>query len=116
MSASKAVYLFLAVVGLVSTWYYNLQFMSQFDGAFNIANFINHATVNAASSSLSWDLFVGAIAGFIWILRECRRLGIRHSWLFLVLGCGVAFAFAFPLFLYVREGKLEANDGLTGNR
>ena len=53
-------------------------------------------------------LLIAAIAGFTWILIEARRLQMKHSWLYLLTGCCVAFAFAFPLFLFMRERHLLA--------
>jgi hypothetical protein len=37
---------------------------------------------------------------------EARRLGMRFAWAYVALGMLVAFACAFPLFLFVREGAL----------
>ena len=63
---------------------------------------------NAASKSLSWDLTIACLAGLLWIFFESRRLGLRFFWIYIVLAFGVAYAFAFPLFLFVRQGKLES--------
>ena len=72
MSITRIVYLLLAIVGLVMTWYYNLLFIAESGGTFDVAEFIAAGATNAAAQSLSWDL-----------------------------------AFAFPLFLFFRQGKLE---------
>jgi hypothetical protein len=44
----------------------------------------------------------------IWMVREARRLEMRHAWVYVVLVFGVAFAFACPLFLLMRERRLAA--------
>lgn len=108
MSIPRILYLALALLGLVMTWYYNLQFMQESGGAFELRAFLDATSSNAASRSLSWDLAVACIAGLLWIFFESRRLGMRFFWVYIVLAFGIAWAFAFPLFLFVRQGKLEA--------
>ena len=112
MSVPRILYLLLAIAGLVMTWYYNLQFISESQGSFDIAAFVAAGSTNAASKSLSWDLAIACIAGLSWIYFESKRLGLRFFWVYILLAFGIAFAFAFPLFLFVRQGKLEAMDKL----
>ena len=110
MSIPRIMYLLLSVAGLVMTWYYNLQFIEESGGSFDIASFVAAGSTNAASQSLSWDLAIACIAGLLWIYYESRRLGLRFFWVYIVLAFSIAYAFAFPLFLFVRQGKLEKLD------
>ena len=115
MGVPRILYLLLAVAGLVMTWRYNLQLMAEcgagLDPAALLSAFLAATSVNAAVQSLSWDLTIACLAGLVWIIVEARRLAIRHAWLYVVLTVGVAWAFAFPLFLFVRQGKLDALAG-----
>ncbi|ARN75657.1 DUF2834 domain-containing protein [Oceanicoccus sagamiensis] len=115
MSAVRILYLLLTVAGLVMPWYFNLQFMAQYGDGFNLDQFIADSSLNAASKSLGWDLMVACIAGLCWMFFESRRLGLRFFWVYIVLTFGVAFAFAFPLFLFVRQGKLESIEQTTNS-
>jgi len=108
MSIPRIFYLALALAGLVMTWYYNLQFIAESGGSFDIGAFMAAGATNAAAKSLSWDLAISCLAGLLWIYYESRRIGLRHFWIFIVLAFGIAFAFAFPLYLFIREGKLES--------
>jgi hypothetical protein len=108
MSIPRILYLLLAIAGVVMTWYYNLQFMEESGGSFDIAEFMAAGASNAASQSLSWDLAIACLAGLLWIFFESKRLGMRFFWIYIILAFSVAYAFAFPLFLFVRQGKLEA--------
>lgn len=108
MSIPRILYLALALAGLVMTWHYNLQFIAESGGSFDIGAFMAAGATNAASKSLTWDLTIGCLAALLWIVYESRRIGLRHSWIFIVLAFGIAFAFAFPLYLFIREGKLES--------
>jgi hypothetical protein len=110
MSIPRIIYLILAIAGVALTWYYNLQFMQESGGTFKIADFIAASSSNAASKSISWDLAIACFAGLSWIYFESKRLGLRFFWAYIILAFGVAFAFAFPLFLFVRQGKIEAID------
>ena len=107
MSIARMIYLMLAIFGLVMTWYYNLQFMADSGGSLDIAEFVAAGATNAAAKSLSWDLFIACIAGLTWIYFESKRMGLKFFWVYIILAFGVAFAFAFPLFLFVRQGRLE---------
>ena len=107
MSKRQIIYLSLAVLGGITTWYFNIQFMLQSGGAFGLMDFINGGMANAASSSLTMDVFIAATAGFTWIIIESKKLGMQRPWLYVLLGCFIAFAFAFPLFLFMRERHLQ---------
>ena len=116
MSAPRVLYLFLTIAGLVMTWKYNLQFMAESGGAFDLGKFIADSSGNAASQSLTWDLTIACLAGLVWIYYEARRLGMRFFWAYILLAFGVAYAFAFPLFLFIRQGRLEDIEKASAER
>ncbi len=95
-----AVYFVLAAVGLVGTWYFNLQYSG--------ASYLGDWFANAASSSAAVDLIVIVVVASVFSLREGIRLGWRWPLLmvFIPLSIGLAVAFAFPLFLGLRELRL----------
>lgn len=107
MSIKRTLYLLLAIFGLVMTWYYNLQFIAESGGSFDVMEFIAAGATNAAARSLSWDLAIACVTGLIWIYFESKRMGLGYFWVYIILAFCVAFAFAFPLFLFFREGKLD---------
>ena len=107
MSIKRTLYLLLAIFGLVMTWYYNLQFIAESGGSFDVMGFIAAGATNAAAQSLSWDLAIACVTGLIWIYFESKRMGLGYFWVYIILAFCVAFAFAFPLFLFFREGKLD---------
>ena len=96
-------WLVLAIVGLVGTWTFNTLAVIQLRDF--IGDWVNSGP---AVSSLTVDLLVVAVAGCILIVVESRRLGMKRAWLYIVLSGITAFAFTFPLFLAMRERKLEA--------
>ncbi len=95
------VYLLLAVVGLVGTWFFNVLAITQ------AVDFIGDLVSSGpAVSSITVDLLVVAVAGSILIIVEARRVGMRFGWLYVVISGVTAFAFAFPLFLAMRQRLL----------
>lgn len=103
----QVVYALLAVAGLIATGYFNLQFIGQ-RGGFNLVDFIAAGFANPAAASISCDITVAFLAFLVWLPGEARRSGVRHWWLYAVVGLTVAFAVALPLFLLVRERKTRS--------
>lgn len=102
----KKTYLVLSILGLALTWYYNVKFMGTGGGLWE---FIQAPAVSYATQSLAFDLFIATIAGSTWMVAEGRRLKMKHSWIYIALSFVIAFAFAFPLFLFNRQRVLERN-------
>ena len=108
LTSRQIVYAALSLAGLLATWTFNLRFMEESGGAFSVVEFVRAGYANSAASSLGNDLLIGTVTFLVWSFVEARRLGIRHWWLFVVLTFGVAFACAFPLFLFVRDRRMGA--------
>ena len=106
-STLKWLYLALAISGAVLPWLANLDFIREYGSSFDLGIFVQLAYANPAASSLSRDLAIGATAVVIWIVQESKRLQMRGlPWV--LLSCvTLAFAFGAPLFLYLRERRLE---------
>lgn len=108
LTPRQIVYLVLAALGLILTWTFNLRFMQESGGAFDVVAFVKAGYVNPAAASLGNDLLIALATFLVWSFAEARRLHMRHWWAIPVLCFGVAFAFAFPLFLFFRERRLAA--------
>jgi hypothetical protein len=101
------IYLALAVAGAVLPWLANLDFIRSTGQPFDLGLFVQQANANPAAQSLSRDLAVGATAVTLWMVVESRRLKMRGL-VWVLLSCvTVAFAFGAPLFLHLRERRLQ---------
>lgn len=100
-------YLTLAVAGAVAPWLANIDYIRSHGSAFDLVSFIAEANANPAAASLSRDLAIGATATVIWMVREARRLQMRGLPWVLLCCVTVAFASATPLFLLLRERRLQ---------
>ncbi len=100
-------YLALAVAGGVLPWLANLDFIREEGSAFDLGLFVHMATANPAARSISSDLAIGATAVTVWMVVESRRLRMRGL-LWVLLSCfTIAFACGAPLFLHLRERRLQ---------
>ena len=103
----KWVYLLLAILGAILPTLANIEFAKSYGPSFDIKLFIELANINPAAQSLSRDLFIGASAVFVWIISESRRLEMKNLWVVILTTFTIAFAFSAPLFLYLRELRIE---------
>jgi hypothetical protein len=100
------VYGLIALVALPATWINNIAFMTQ-PTNYSAMDFMRSAYVNAASASLSNDLFLLAMAACIFMAIEGKRVGVRYVWLYIMLSAVIAISVTFPLFLIARHLKLS---------
>ena len=103
----KWIYLFLAILGAVLPTLANIEFAKNYGPSFDIQLFIELANNNPASQSLSRDLLIGSTAVLVWIVSESRRLEMKNLWVVILSTFTIAFAFSAPLFLYLRELRIE---------
>ncbi len=102
----RLIYLIFACAGAILPTISNIKFIKSYGPGFDINTFISMASANPAAESLSRDLFIGATVVIIWIISETRRLKMKNLWIVLLSSVTIAFAFAVPFFLYLRELRL----------
>lgn len=101
-NATALVFLGLSAIGLLGSLFFNVLSVVQ------MRNFLGDWFGSGpAVNSLGVDLLVVAVAGSVFIIVESRRIGMKRAWLYIVLSGVTAFAFTFPLFLAMRERRLQ---------
>lgn len=106
-SPTAVVYLVLSMAGACSTWTYNIRWMLEVQRAMTAQEFLTVGfTGSALLGSLASDFWVGSLAALIYMIVEGRRLQMPRVWLYVALTFLVAWAFSFPLFLFMRERRL----------
>lgn len=95
------VYLVLSIVGFVSAWIFNAL------AVMNNQDYVGAWFGTAVDWVLSADFTVVAIAVVVFMIAEARRLKIKRVWLYILLSGITAMAFTFPLFMAMRERKLD---------
>lgn len=101
-SIRQVIYGLAGLTGLIVTWHFNLRY----SGSAYVADWF----ANDASSSVAVDLIVVAVAASVFMVTESRRIGIRLpvALAFVLGGFFIAMACAFPLFLLLRERRLQS--------
>lgn len=94
-------YLIMSVIGLVVPWYYNISEMVERGAFFTLSDWFNASMVSNLSKSAIFDFCIGITPFAVWMLVECRRLGM--SLLFYFLAISICFAFCCPFFLLHRQ-------------
>ena len=94
-------YLVVSIVGLLTAWLFNgIAVMQSQD-------YLAAWFGQEVDWVLSLDILIVALAGSAFMIFEAKRLGIKRVWLYIVASGVTAFAFTFPLFLAIRERKLQ---------
>tara|TARA_B100000787_G_scaffold161346_1_gene141100 strand:- start:14379 stop:14705 length:327 start_codon:yes stop_codon:yes gene_type:complete len=102
----KHIFLFISIIGICYTWYYNIQYFQTVENP-SLIGFFNDAQSNFAGKSFGADLSVVVLTFFLFMIPESLRLRIKYWWILIPLTFLIAIAFTFPLFLYMRENTLE---------
>lgn len=65
------------------------------------------AQINYAGKSFGADLTVVVLTFFVWYIPDAIKLKVKYWWIVIPLTFLIAIAFAFPMYLYMRERRLE---------
>jgi hypothetical protein len=111
------VYGLLAVAGAVVPWYFNIRFMVETGDMLTYDGLFAAGFATLLASSLTSDFIIGSTAVLVWMVVDARRLGMRHWWVYLAVTFLIAFASACPLYLLMRERRLQQmrSVGTTNN-
>ena len=106
----KTFYLFLAIIGFVTP---NILVFLESIETGNILLWLDpQATMNGMfgnriAAAFVTDLLCVVVVALIWIVIESKKLGMKNSWVYVVLTLLFGLAGPLPLFLYQREKVLE---------
>ena len=106
----KPLYAFLAIVGFIAP---NILVFNESVETGNILLWLDPAATmngmfgNRIAAAFVTDLLFVVLAALIWIVVESKKLGMKNSWVYVVLTLLFGLAGPLPLFLYQREKVLE---------
>ena len=103
----KSIYLTLTLIGFFAPLCIFIKVMRVYGNDFGLM--FAQLGANPMAAFIALDLTISAIACWVYILGEGKRLQMKNVWLYLVATLAVGLSFALPLFLYIRERKLEAH-------
>ena len=106
----KHLYLALCVLGTLLPLSAFLPFLRTH--GLDLAEFLAQLFATPVSSFFGWDVIVSSAALWAFVLLEGRRLGMGALWAPIVGNVLVGVSLGLPLFLLMRELRLEATAGL----
>jgi Terpene cyclase DEP1 len=108
----KTVYVVLCVLGLVLPYWQFVPWVVANHGV-NMRLFVEQLFANRIGGFFGMDVLVSAIVLFVFIGAEARRLGGNGWWLPRVAVLLVGVSLGLPLFLYMRQARIEALEGAS---
>lgn len=101
----KTVYLILCVVGVALPYWQIAPWFAE--NGLNLSLFFRQLFANRVGGFFGMDVFVSTAALLVFSLAEGGRLGLRYRWLPAAAALAVGVSLGLPLFLYMREHRLE---------
>ncbi|MEM7034676.1 MAG: DUF2834 domain-containing protein [Chloroflexota bacterium] len=107
MTIAKSFYLICAILGTIIPWLLFANFFAH--EGFNIPLFLQSLFVNGAAGGFSADVLISMVVFWVWSYVDAKQHQIRHWWVVLLTGCTVGLSLALPLYLYLKESKLQTD-------
>jgi Protein of unknown function DUF2834 len=79
-----------------------------FGNTVSIFRFFQQLFANRIGAFFGLDVIVSSFVLWIFVLFEGRRIGLLHLWLPIAASLVVGVSLGLPLFLYVRQLRLDA--------
>jgi len=101
----KTAYLVLCVVGLALPYWQFIPWVAE--NGLHLRLMLQQLFANRIGGFFGMDVLVSSVVLVIFMRRESARLGIKGRWWPVLAALTVGVSLALPLFLYLRELRLE---------
>jgi uncharacterized protein DUF2834 len=101
----KSIYAALCVVGALLPYSQLVPFLSEH--GLNLSLFVEQMFANRIAGFFGWDVIVSSLVLWVLVFSEGRQTGVRHLWAPIAANLLVGVSLGLPLFLYLREARLE---------
>lgn len=102
---AKRLYLAGAVLGVVLPYAYFVPFL--LEHGLDMGLFFGQLFGSHIAAFFGVDVIVSSLVLWVFVFVEGRRLGIKYLWAYVLCNLLVGVSLALPLFLYVRQNRLE---------
>ncbi len=109
----QTTYLILCILGTVLPYSQFVPFLAEH--GLNLQLFFEQLFVNRISSFLGMDLIVSSLVLWVFVFWEGSRLGMKNLWVYVASNLLVGVSLGLPLFLLMRQRKLEESDRASVN-
>ena len=97
-----------AAAGAIVPWFFNIWHIQESGELLTPQMWLAAGFTNPLTGSITSDFLIGTTPVLVWMVIEARRLRMRHWWFYVATTFLVAFAFACPFFLLMREAQLRS--------
>jgi hypothetical protein len=101
----KTIYLALCCLGVALPYWQFIPWLMQY--GMNLPLFVRELFANRISAFFGMDVLVSAMVLIVFMRVESARMSIHRRWLPVLGLLVVGVSLGLPLFLYLRESKLE---------
>jgi hypothetical protein len=101
----KTIYLALCVVGAIVPYAVFLPWVAEHGPPLGLL--IREIFANRAAGSFAADVILSSVAFWAFVAIEGKRAGVPRLWLPVAANILVGLSLGLPLFLYMRERRLE---------
>jgi hypothetical protein len=105
----KSIYLVLCVVGVVLPYWQFVPWVAA--NGLQLPLLFQQLFSNRIGGFFGMDVLVSSVVLVVWLRAESARTQMRGRWLPVLALVTVGVSLALPLFLYMRELKLEQSPG-----
>lgn len=105
----KSLYLGLCIVGTLLPYSQFVPFLREH--GLDLQLFFEQLFANRVSGFFGMDVIVSSVVLWLFVYVDGRRYGVKHLWAPVAANLAVGVSLGLPLFLYMRERRLEGSDG-----
>jgi hypothetical protein len=101
----RTIYLLLCVLGALLPYSQFAPFLLAY--GLDLPRFGQQMFANYVAGFFGLDVVVSSLVLWTFVFAEGRRLGVRKLWLPIAANLAVGVSLGLPLFLYMRQAKLD---------
>ncbi len=101
----QGTYLILCLLGIALPYSQFIPFL--FENGLNFERFFEQLFVNRISAFFGMDVVVSSLVLWTFVWVEGSRLKMKNLWIYIAINLLVGVSLALPLFLLLRQRKLE---------
>jgi hypothetical protein len=102
---TRHAYLGLCVLGVALPYSQLIPWFAEH--GLNLSLFLKELFATRIGGFFGMDVIVSALVLFVFIWLEGSRMALRHLWLPILATLAAGVSLGFPLFLYLRQRKLD---------
>lgn len=102
----KVLYLLLCVAGAILPYSQLVPFLRE--NGLDLGLFVEQLFATRIGAFFGWDVIVSSVVLWVFVLVDGRRAGVKNLWAPIAANLAVGVSLGLPLFLYMRERRIEA--------